>query len=536
MHVMERVALALLWLLSQTLLLVMAAWRWLGLSAPRVPLPPLDTSPSSPLLLPATELAGRIRRREVRCVAVLNACIDRIRAINPVVNAVVADRFVEALAEAARLDERLASTTGDEEKLEKETPLLGVPFTAKEAFAIQGLPNSSGLLSRNGVRSQQDAAAVAALRRAGAIPLGVTNCSELCMWYESSNLVYGLTRNPYDTRRIVGGSSGGEGAVLAAAGCAVGIGSDIGGSIRMPAFFNGIFGHKPTAGVVPNGGQFPNASGSQGELLVTGPMCRYAQDLLPVLRIMAGPKASLLKLEEEVDLRRLRFFSMEHDGGSPYVERVHAELIAAQRRVVVHLQERLGVQVQSLALDKFKFSFQIWSATMSLSGKDGKPAQSFAELMGDRGPAVSPRWELLKWPLGLSRHTLPAIGLGLMESLANLNPKAAAGFVRLGGELRAELSALLGDDGVLLYPSHPRPAPFHNEPILTPFNFAYTGIFNVLGLPVTQCPLGLGQDRVPLGIQVVGNHRQDRLTLAVARELERGFGGWVNPDRDPGAN
>lgn len=123
------------------------------------------------------------------------------------------------------------------------------------------------------------------LQYLGGIPLAVTNVSEICMWWESSNKIYGQTRNPYNTTRIVGGSSGGEGALIAAAGSPWGIGSDIGGSIRMPAFFNGIFGHKPTFGLISNQGQFPDAQGNLSKFLTTGPMCRFAEDLVPMFKV-----------------------------------------------------------------------------------------------------------------------------------------------------------------------------------------------------------------------------------------------------------
>nr|XP_029507981.1 fatty-acid amide hydrolase 2-A-like [Oncorhynchus nerka] len=120
----------------------------------------------------------------------------------------VKDRFSLALQEAAQVDKLIEEETGGEDVLEDRLPLLGVPFTVKEAFSLQGMPNSTGLVSRRGVISATDAPPVALLKRAGAIPLGVTNCSELCMWLESHNHLYGITNNPYDLERIPGGSSG----------------------------------------------------------------------------------------------------------------------------------------------------------------------------------------------------------------------------------------------------------------------------------------------------------------------------------------
>ncbi|XP_050821485.1 fatty-acid amide hydrolase 2 isoform X3 [Gopherus flavomarginatus] len=448
--------------------------------------------PSQPLLLlSARQLARRIRRQQVKCTDVVQAYIKRIEEINPLVNAVVKSRFDAALQEAHHVDKLLSEGHGDEDSLQEKFPFLGVPFTVKEAFALHGMPNTSGLVSRRNLISTSDALVVSRLKQAGAIPLGVTNCSELCMWYESSNKVYGRTNNPYDLQRIVGGSSGGEGCVLGAACSVIGVGSDIGGSIRMPAFFNGVFGHKPTTGVVPNDGQFPNALGVRTEFLCTGPMCRYAEDLEPMLRVMAGPGVRKLKLDEKVLLEKVKFYCMEHDGGSVFVSPVDREILQAQR----------------------------------------KEAQLFTDLLGDHGKPVWPLWELMKWFLGMSLHTIPAIALALTEKLMKLNPGGNAKLVSMGHNLRTEMMNLLGTDGMLLYPSHPIVAPKHYFPLGMPFNFVYTAIFNVLGLPVTQCPLGLSSEGLPLGIQVVAGPHNDHLTLAMARYLEKAFGGWVCPGK-----
>lgn len=130
---------------------------------------------------------------------------------------------------------------------------------------------------------------------------------------------------------------------------------------------------------------------------------------------------------------------------------------------------------------------------------------------------------------GRSDHTLPAIGLGIVENLLPKNDPRLPHLLFLLGELRKNLITLLGDDGVFLYPPHPVTAPYHNYPLLTPLNFSYTAIFNALALPVTQVPLGLSPDGLPLGVQVVAAPYQDHLTIAVAQELERAFGGWVTP-------
>uniref|UniRef100_A0A8D2Q4N8 Fatty acid amide hydrolase 2 n=1 Tax=Varanus komodoensis TaxID=61221 RepID=A0A8D2Q4N8_VARKO len=465
---------------------------------------------------------------QVKCIEVIETYIERIRQVNPLINAVVKDRFEAALQEAHQVDKLLSEGHDDEEALQEKFPFLGVPITIKEAFAIHGLPNTSGLVNRRNLISMSDATVVSRLKQAGAIPLGVTNCSELCMWFESSNRVYGRTNNAYNLECIVGGSSGGEGCILAAAGSVIGIGSDIGGSIRMPAFFNGIFGHKPTTGVVPNDGQFPNALGIRTNFLCTGPMCRYAEDLEPMLRVMAGPNVTKLKLDEKVSLQNIKFYFMEHDGGSVFVSPVDKEILQAQRKLVKNLETELGVQVQNVAIHKMKYSFQIWSVMMSF--KDSDEQVAFTDMLGDHGKPVWPSWELVKWMVGMSSHTLPAIGkILLLNKLVKYSPKTNAKLASMAQSLRTEMVNLLGEDGVLLYPSHPVVAPRHHTPLGMPFNFAYTAIFNILGLPVTQCPLGLSKEGLPLGIQVVAGPHNDHLTLAMARYLEKSFGGWVRP-------
>ncbi|XP_066537870.1 fatty-acid amide hydrolase 2-B [Hoplias malabaricus] len=516
------------WLLRAFSGFIFAVFRLFSRPVPRkaTKLPPV----SNPLLLkPAVELAQKIRRREVTSVEVVQAYIDRIQEVNPLLNAVVKDRFSAALSEAAHVDKLIDEETDGEEALADRFPLLGVPLSVKESIFLQGMPCTTGLVSRAGLLSSGDAPSVALLKRAGAIPLGVTNTPELCMWMETNNHLYGITNNPYDIQRMCGGSSGGQGSILASGGAVIGNGSDIGGSIRLPSFYNGIFGHKGTTGIVSNEGQYPPSSGRHNEYLSTGPMCRYAEDLLPMLKIMAGANADKLSLSSEVDLKKLRFFTVLDDGGSPLTSPVDKQLSEGQSKVVHRLEADLGVKVKEISFPQLKYSYQIWDTFMALPDKDGKSPQPFVELMADGGPAVWPVWELIKWLFGKSDHTIAAIGLALTESTRSATPSQ---FILQQKEaLQRSMEEILGTDGVLLYPCQPLLAQKHHHALFTPFNLAYTGIFNILGLPVTQCPLGLSVEGLPLGVQVAAGTLQDRLTLAVALYLQNAFGGW----RDPGA-
>ncbi|CAH1799494.1 unnamed protein product [Owenia fusiformis] len=472
----------------------------------------------------ASALARQIRSRKLTSTDVVQRYIKRIKDVNPIINAMVKNRFRDALKEAKKVDEILDSGDIPEEYSEEKKPFLGVPVSIKECFALVGMPNNSGLEARKQLRCHEDAPVVANIRQSGAIPLGVTNTSELCMWLESANWVYGRTKNAYDTTRLVGGSSGGEGSLISAAGSVFGLGSDIGGSIRMPAFFNGIFGHKPTHGVVPNEGQFPNAdSAIQEYLLCTGPLCRYADDLEPMLKVMAGDGVKKLKLGTEVDLSKIKVYSIAENGGL-LESSVEYDLRHAQKQVESYFKNDLQVPVENVVIKQLRHSLAIWASKMS----EGDEKQTFCELMGS-GTHLNCWLELLKHMIGKSTHTLPAICLGMVEIFGKLPNDKVVRLNAIAEELKQEINDLLGDNGILLYPTHPKVTYYHNEPLVYPFNFPYTGIMNVLGFPVTQVPLGLGSKGQPLGLQVVGGYHNDHLTLAVARQLEKAFGGWVPP-------
>jgi len=472
------------------------------------------------LLMSATRLAGLIRRREVTSSEVVETHMARIREVNGVINAVVQERFHEARLEAKAAD-ALVKSQGPL----KLPPFHGVPCTIKECFALRGMPNTSGLVARKGVTADSNAPAVARLLGAGAIPMGVTNISELCMWMESNNNVYGRTNNPYDRRRIAGGSSGGEGAVIGAGGSPFGLGSDIGGSIRGPAFFNGVFGHKPTGGLVPNTGQWPVSDGEAARYVTTGPLARRAEDLWPLVKILAGPDGQdgacrPIELGDPagVDIAGLTVLDVEDNG----VMDVRKDLRAAQRRAASALIER-GAGVARIKIEGLKDSLYIWSAMLSAGSRT-----PFRKFMGN-GRLVNPFFHLLAWIVGLSPHTLPAIGLGILEYFPDLLASKTGHYVGRGLALRKELTDLIGERGVLLFPTYVSPAPVHNKPLLPPFYWVYTAIFNVMEFPSTQVPLGLNSEGIPLGVQVVGTPGNDHITVAVAMELEKAFGGWVPP-------
>jgi fatty acid amide hydrolase 2 len=471
----------------------------------------------------ATQLAGAIRAGEVTARTVVEAHIDRLQASAETVNAVAADRFEAALGEADAAD-RLRAGPGDPETL---PPLLGVPFTVKESIAVAGMPNAAGVLARAEYRAGADAPTVARLRAAGAIPVAVTNTSELTLWIESDNRLYGRTANPYDRSRTAGGSSGGEGAAVGSGGVPFGLASDIAGSIRVPALFCGVFGHKPSAGLVPNTGMWPPTTGESGRMLAQGPLVRRAEDLMPVLRVIAGPdgedpltEARDLGDPANVKLSGLTVTIVEDASRRPISrelrdarERAAGALLAAGATIrSVALRSWRGAVMPYLAMLQAGSESVAGGTTIALLREHGEPAPSWRSLL--RGGAT----HTLPTRIALAGELLPAAnGVGAREQLLDQ-----------ARTIVAELLEAIGD-GVLLHPAHPRVAPRHGTTVGRPWLLTPAAMFNLAGVPVTEVPLGLDRHGLPLGVQVAAAPKRDDISIAVALELERVFGGWRPP-------
>lgn len=493
----------------------------------------------------AITLSQQIAAAQHSSRAATASAIARARAVNPVLNAIVAERFELALQESAAID---ALPAAQKQRL----PLCGVPCTIKEAIGVTGMPNASGLVSRKDFRATEDATVVKRLRAAGVVVIGVTNTSELCMWQESYNKLYGTTHNPHDTSRTVGGSSGGEAAAVAAGISMIGVGSDIGGSIRMPAFFCGVFGHKPTGGLVPNSGQFPIARNQALRYLTTGPITRHAADLWHLLRIMAGPDGRdefcrEIRLGEPaaVDVAALTVYVVK-GLGIPGLG-VADSLLAAQERAAAALEKAGARVVREPELD-LKDAVDIWATLLADAGGTTFRQHMNNDHAGEREAPLDPArwWHYVLEHLGLSSspHTLPALGLCLIERLQNLSvAEARKPAIRARARaLKKRLEELLGafdertralappaggSHAVLLFPPHTQPAPRHCVPLFFPLQWAMTAIWNSMELPSTQVPLGHDAHGLPLGVQVIGGEGGDHVTIGVALFLERACGGFT---------
>ncbi|XP_059616417.1 fatty-acid amide hydrolase 2-A-like [Phlebotomus argentipes] len=481
----------------------------------------LPTFSNKLLEIPAIDLAEKIRLQEITSEDAVAAYIERINAVNPHLNAIVESGFPQALDLAKKADNLCRNTPIAD--LKTRFPLLGVPITVKESCRLQNFLCTQGSLLRSKTRSADNGEAVGRLLDAGAIPLLVSNTPEFCFNWECFNFVTGRTLNPYSGQRSSGGSSGGEGALLGSGASVIGVGSDVAGSIRIPALFNGIFGHKPTRRVVSIVGHAPYPGDATGaDYLVIGPMCRYAKDLPLLLHIMAGPNAAQLNLTESVSWKNIRVFHLEQIEGSLIVP-VTEDTRTAFWQVVNHFKE-IGTPTEALNLDMSK-SLEIALANLAVV-----PVDYVTSDPQDPNSSKSIYWELLKSIVGRSQFTFAALLFNLLcNQKAFIPARGGKRYRQMGEEIKERLIKLLGTDGVLVMPTCATNAWRHYEYAVNLSSLVYVIIFNALGLPCTHVPTGLSAGGLPVGVQVIAAPHQDRLCLAMAKHLEDTFGGWTAP-------
>ena len=468
-------------------------------------------------LQPATAMAEAIRARALSPVDLVDAHLARIEARNPALNAYV---FVDAdgARAAARRAER-AMAAG-----ESLGALHGVPLSIKSAVSVAGMPFETGSRFRAGLRGETDAPLVARLRAAGAIVLGVTNVAEQLMAWETDNALYGRTSNPWSLDRTPGGSSGGEAAAIAAGLSAGGIGSDGGGSIRVPAHFSGICGLKPTPGRVPATGHFPPCGGPFALTGVVGPLARTVDDLAMLLAVIAGPDTGdpnghpvpYAPLDAPPCGLRVGWF--EDDGVVP----VTGETRAAIRQAAEWLAAA-GVDVEPFRPDGLEEARTLWWEVF------GRASRLLLEPMVEgREPEVHPNLlEFLAW----TRREPKLTAERLLE-------------VEIGRDaLRSRFLAQMARYPVLLCPVAPMAAFRHGEreweiegrTLHYLDAWRYTAWFNLLQNPAVSVPVSRSSEGLPIGVQVVARPWCEAEALAVARVIEQSRGAWRAPAPGNGA-
>ncbi len=453
----------------------------------------------------AAAIAQAIRAQQVSVKDVVEAHLERIEAVNPALNAVVKLAAERALDEARAADQAVLNgkTLG---------PLHGVPMTIKDSLDTEGVVSTGGTKGREAHVPQEDATVVARLRAAGAILLGKTNTPELTLAGETNNLIYGQTNNPYDLSRTPGGSSGGAGAIIAAGGSPLDIGSDTGGSIRLPSHFCGIAGIKPTSGRVPRTGHVvPFGLGAVDALTQNGPMARFVEDLALTLPIIAGvdwrdPAIVPMPLgdPQAVNLQGLRV-AMHTDNG---IKTPTPETIAAVQAAANALSNA-GISITEQRPDALSRAADLAN---HLSGADGRAWTR--RLLGKSSTS-----ELHPW---LSRRMEEAQPVDVGDFTALLEDVDA---------YRSDMLTFLQDYDVILCPVCAFPAPPHGttmEPEMR-LGFSYTGAYNLTGWPGAVVRGGTSPEGLPIGVQVVARPWREDVALAVAQKLETALGGWQSP-------
>jgi Asp-tRNA(Asn)/Glu-tRNA(Gln) amidotransferase A subunit family amidase len=462
------------------------------------------------LYRPATEIVRLIASGELSAVDAVTAHLAQIEKLNPTLNAFVDVRADHTLAEARAQDAAAAAGT-------PRGPLGGLPITIKSAIEVAGLRCETGSPSRRGTVAATDAVVVSRLRAAGAIVIGTTNVAEMLMAYESDNPLYGRTANPWAHDRTAGGSSGGESAAIAAGCSAGGIGSDGGGSIRVPAHFTGICGLKPTPGRIPGTGHQPPCLGPFSLIGVVGPMARTVADVDAMFRAIAGadiddPMTAPIAAAavDRGSLTGLRVGYFEDDGRVPVTGDTRSAVRAAAQAAAAS-----GCRVHEMrpsGLDRARELWEIFFCEIAML--------------------------VLEEPLAGAAVALPILREYL--STRTRTPLSAASFTTAWIErdlARADLLRQMETHRILICPVASIPAFRHGERAWSIDGetvryldaMSYTQWFNILGNPVAVVPVGRSAEGLPIGVQVVGRPFEEELVLAVAAAIERGCQGYHPP-------
>jgi amidase len=500
------------------------ATRALAQTATPVPPPPEPTR----WYRTAGQQVADLADRRVSSVELLDQSIARIEALDKSINAVVVRDFERARQAAIAADQALARG--------ERRPLLGLPMTVKESYNIAGLPTTWGFPNNKDFRPAEDAVVVQRLKAAGAVIIGKTNVPVALADWQSTNPIYGTTNNPYDIERTPGGSSGGSAAALAAGYVALEAGSDIGGSLRAPAAYCGVFAHKPTPGIVPSRGQslpglpvLPVQSGGDA-LAVVGPMARSAGDLALALDVIAGPDEQRDGIGWRLVLPRPR----------------HRAL--ADFRVLVVDTHPIGATAESIRTALARLGDRLAKAGVTVVRQSpllpdlGEAARNYMRLLGPvmtlgRPPGFYEQMRAAAAAMGPDDQSLDAIYV----RGANVGWREWQAAMGVRTRLQSQWATLFKQFDVVLCPVMPTVAFKHdpsdqnsrrldvdgkNEPYTN--NFMWIAAATAAGLPATVAPIGQ-TNGLPIGVQIIGPYLEDTTTIRFAQLIEREFGGFVPP-------
>jgi amidase len=475
----------------------------------------------------AVECSAALKAKQVSAVELAQDAIARIERHDAKINAVCVRDFERGLEAARAADAALAHG--------ETKPLLGLPMTVKESYNVAGLPTTWGFPPQKDFHPPEDALSISRVKLAGGVILGKTNVPVGLGDWQSYNDIYGTTNNPYDLGRTPGGSSGGSAAALAAGYGPLSLGSDIGGSLRVPAFHCGVYAHKPTFNIVPLRGHtpppFPPIPNDR-DLVVIGPMARSAADLTLLLDVMAGPDPLntgvgyklALPPPRHNELKNFRILAIDSDPVLP----ANKDIRGAIGKLADNLA-KAGVSVarQSPLLPDFAESSRLYMRMlMSFLGAFFLP-----EAIADAQAGVA---ELPPGDTSLVAERLRGVVLSHRNWVLDDGARA---------RLRAQWRELFGTFDAVICPIMPTPAYPHDhspeqemrrididgKPYPYPDQLAWPGIATLPGLPATAIPIALSPEGLPIGVQIVGPWLEDRTPLRLAELIEREFGGFVPP-------
>ena len=465
--------------------------------------------------LSAVELAKKIREKEISCIELLQHYLSRVDKYNESINAIVVDLREQALEEAKRLDNMVASG-------EQLGPLHGVPMTVKESYNVSGTPTTFGNPALKDNVTQTDAESIKKLKQAGANIFGKTNVPLGLADFQSYNDIYGTTNNPYDLERIPGGSSGGSAAALCAGLTGLETGSDIGGSIRNPAHFCGVFGHKPTYDLLWGKGHSPiEDNRAFSDISVIGPLGRSAIDLDASIRVVAGPdsiRARGYKLDlpewNSRDISELKVAVWKNDPLAPVTRETESRV-----EQVAEALSSAGAKVDEAARPGFDpdSSHEIYGRLLHSTMAARMPDEDYESLK--------------KHVDELDPDDQSEVARTQRAQVSNFKEWAAANEMR--HRIRWQWHEFFENYDVLLTPTTPTPAFKHdhrkfgdrtlmvdNEERNYFEGVFWAGLSGVAYLPSTILPTGLGVDGLPIGVQIIGPEYSDLVTIGLAGELE----------------
>ena len=475
---------------------------------------------------PASDLARALAAREASSLELTEAAIARIEALDGPINAICVKTYERARKAARAADERLAKG--------ERGPLLGVPMTIKESYNLTGTPTTWGFPNARDFKPEEDALAVVRVERAGAVILGKTNVPVGLGDWQSYNEIYGVTNNPFDLTRTPGGSSGGSSAALAAGFGALSMGSDIGGSLRVPAHYCGVFAHKPTYDLCPPRGHLPPGIPplpGTADLSVIGPMARNAEDLEALLAIMAGPD----DLDTGVGYRL--------DLPAPRAQDISGfRVLLLDRHPLVETEASVAAALDALGKGLETQGAKVARRSDLLPDLDAG-ARIFVALLSAAMAARVPEEAYARMAEAAAR--VPADERSLGAEMARGAALSHRGWSQIDARrkgVRAQWRALFREFDAVIAPVTPTPAfPHDHEPeqrnrrLLVNgrpqdyfANVLWPGLATMPGLPATALPIGQAQG-LPIGAQIIGPWLEDRTPLRLARLIEREFGGFVAP-------